>query len=226
MSLRAVLFDAAGTLIHVRNPVGATYARIARAHGVIAAPDALERAFRTAIRAMPDMVFLDASDAECAARERAWWSELVNRVVTAAAPEARFDDFVAYFDAVFAHYAQPDAWMVADGATTTLAALRAAGLTLGVVSNFDHRLPGLLDGLGVSSFFDVVVRPADARAAKPNARIFHAALTQLGVRPTDALYVGDDDEEDVHGATAAGLHAVNITTLPRFDALLDYVTRL
>jgi putative hydrolase of the HAD superfamily len=95
-----------------------------------------------------------------------------------------------------------------------------------VVSNFDHRLPALLDGLGVAPLLDVIVRPADVGAAKPDAQIFHAALEGLRVAPNDALYVGDDEDDDVGGARAAGLQALNVGTLPRFGALLEYVRRL
>lgn len=223
MPLRAVLFDAAGTLIRVREPVGVTYARIARAHGVAASAERIDHAFRTILRAMPAMVFPGVSAADSIARERAWWSEVVHRALDAAEPDARFDDFAAYFDAVFEHFARPEAWTVTSDAPATLVELRTRQLSTGMVSNFDHRLPALLEGLGLAPLLDVVIRPADAGAAKPDVRIFHAALEQLNVAPNDALYVGDDEDDDVRGATAAGLRAVNVTTLPRFSALLEYI---
>lgn len=221
MPLRAVLFDAAGTLMHVREPVGVTYARIAHIHGVTASADRLEREFRTVLRSMSPMVFAGTSAADAMTHEREWWSEVVRRVFAALEPAARFDDYAAYFDAVFHHFAQPEAWVVTSEAPATLRELRQRQLKTGMVSNFDHRLLALLDGLGLAPLLDVVIRPADAGAAKPAARIFHAALERLQVAPNDALYVGDDEEDDVRGATAAGLHAVNVTTLPSFGALLD-----
>jgi putative hydrolase of the HAD superfamily len=225
MPLRAVLFDAAGTLIHVRAPVGVTYARLARAHGVTASAERIGQEFRIVLRGMPAMVFPAAAPAAVIARERSWWRALVQRTFAAAAPEARFDDFDAYFDAVFALFARPSAWTVTDDAPATIRELREHGFATGMVSNFDHRLPALLEGLGLAPLLDVVVRPADVGAAKPDARIFHAALDRLGVAPGDALYVGDDEDDDVGGARAEGLQALNVADLPRFDALLEYVRR-
>jgi putative hydrolase of the HAD superfamily len=223
MPLRAVLFDAAGTLIHLREPVGVTYGRLARAHGVTASVERIGQAFGGILPGMPAMAFPGAPPAAVVARERAWWRDLVRRTFAAAEPGARFDDFDAYFDALFASFAHPSAWEVVDEALATLAHIRRQGLMTGVVSNFDHRLPGLLDGLGLAPLLDVVIRPADIGAAKPDARIFHAALDRLGVAPGDALYVGDDEDEDLRGAQAAGLRALNVAALPRFGALLDLV---
>lgn len=223
MPVRAVLFDAAGTLIHLSEPVGVVYGRFAQRGGVSVSSDAIERAFRSTFPSMPAMVFPGVAAADVAAYEHEWWRELVQRVFATAAPTSRFTDFDAFFDELFTHFARPSAWSAADGALDTLRALRARSLRTGVISNFDHRLPALLDGLGLSPLLDVVIRPSDAGAAKPDARIFQAALDRLGIAASDALYVGDDDEEDVRGAEAAGLRAINVGTLPRLGALLDYV---
>jgi len=55
--IRAVTFDAAGTLIAPREPVGATYARIAAAHGIAADAATTAAAFRRAFAAAPPMAF-------------------------------------------------------------------------------------------------------------------------------------------------------------------------
>ena len=52
-----VFFDVAGTLIRVRDGVGAQYARVAARFGVVADPKALEREFPRAFRAAPRMAF-------------------------------------------------------------------------------------------------------------------------------------------------------------------------
>lgn len=220
--MKAVLFDAAGTLIQLREPVGVVYGRLAWYGGVSVPANAIEQAFRSTFPRMPAMVFSGAA-AEIATEERLWWRALVERVFATAAPTAQFSDFDAFFDELFAYFAQPSAWTAADGALDTLGALRARGLRTGVVSNFDHRLPALLDGLGLAPLLDVVIRPADVGAAKPDARIFQVAVERLGIKPAEALFVGDDDEEDVRGAHAGGLRAVNVGTLPCLGALLDII---
>ncbi len=89
-----------------------------------------------------------------------------------------------------------------------LAALRRAGLQLGVISNWDPRLPDLLEDLGLAGYFDVVVYSSAAGVEKPDRRIFLQALTRLRVSPGAALHVGDSRLEDAEGAMAAGLGAL------------------
>jgi HAD superfamily hydrolase (TIGR01509 family) len=73
----------------------------------------------------------------------------------------------------------------------------------------------------VRALLDVVVLPSDAGAAKPDPRIFQLALRRIGVSPGEALYVGDDPEEDFAGARAAGLAAMDVTSLDRLEDLLQ-----
>jgi putative hydrolase of the HAD superfamily len=195
--------------------------RLARPHGVDLPPAHVSDAFRRVFRGMPPLVFPDAPPGTLDARERAWWRELVRRTFRAADGTAAFRDFGAYFDALYAHYADPSAWRAAPGAREALDALRARGLRTGVVSNFDGRLPGLLAGLDLASRLEVVVRPADAGAAKPDARIFACALARLGVAAAETVYVGDDAQDDVAGASAAGLRAIDVSALASLAELPD-----
>ena len=103
-----------------------------------------------------------------------------------------------------------------------LAALRARGLTLGVVSNFNAMLDDYLEELKLRHWFSVVVSSADIGVTKPDPVIFHAALERLGANPEHAVYVGDDVRNDYHGARQAGLRAV---LLNRDDEPLPEGTR-
>jgi len=224
MALRAVLFDAAGTLIRLRQPAGDTYARRVREFGVTLPPERLDEAFHRVLRAAPPMAFPDAPAAEIPALERAWWREVVRQTLRATDGTARLRDFEACFAALFADFASPAAWEAVPGAHAVLETLRRRGLRLAVVSNFDHRLPALLEALGLAAAFERVVLPGEARAAKPDPRIFALALAQLGVAAAEALYVGDDAAHDVAGARAAGLRALQVgpaATLAELPRMLE-----
>jgi putative hydrolase of the HAD superfamily len=93
---------------------------------------------------------------------------------------------------------------VLPGVSEALARLRALGLELAVVGNWDLRLPEHLDRLGLAPFFSAVVSSASAGAAKPDPRPFLAALELVAVSPERALHVGDS-AADEDGARAAGL---------------------
>ena len=221
--LRAVLFDAAGTLIRPRESVGATYARRFAEHGAAIGAARVGDAFARVMRGMPPMASGAAEAA--AAREKDWWREVVRRTLRAADGSARLRDFDACFEALFAHYAAASAWEPMPGAAGALEALAARGLRLAVVSNFDRRLPALLHGLGLARFFDRIVLPADAGAAKPDPRIFAFALEAIGVSPDEAAYVGDDPSDDHAGAAAAGLRAVDVRALATLALLPEILAR-
>lgn len=211
--IRAVLFDAVGTLIELREPVGETYARAAADQGVTISAWRMGDAFSRVWKASEPLVFPGAEPIELPTLERDWWRRLVRSTFLAADSARRVPDFDACFEGLWRHYASPAAWQLRPGAAEALGALRERGLRTAVVSNFDGRLPGLLQGLGLSPLIDAVVLPSDAGAAKPDRRIFALALRRVGAAPAEALFVGDDAEHDLEGARRAGLEAVDAAAL-------------
>jgi len=211
--LQAVLFDATGTLIDPREPVGETYSRFARDFGVEISPWRIGDAFRRILRGTEPRVFEDAAVDEIAELERRWWRELVRGTIRAADSSVQFDDFESFFMALFEHFAKPGAWVLRAGARETLGVLRGDGCLLGVVSNFDYRLLELFEGLELSDFFYTVKIPASCGMAKPGSAIFAAALEQLGATAERALYVGHDAELDLAAAARAGLRTLDVTKL-------------
>lgn len=206
MSLRAVLFDAAGTLFRVRGSVGGAYAAVAARHGVSAGADDIERRFRSAFRNMRPMCFPGVAAENIPEHERAWWRQ----VVTAAFADFRFDDFDAFFGELFDYFARADRWELFADVRPTLSGLRARDVRLAIVSNFDSRLTRICQGLDIASFFEAVVMSTQVGCAKPDARIFAIALERISTRASAALHVGDSELLDVKAAQAAGLRALLI----------------
>jgi HAD superfamily hydrolase (TIGR01509 family) len=93
-------------------------------------------------------------------------------------------------------------------AAHSLAALRAAGLRLAVVSNWDCSLRSVLGQVGLAGAVDAIVVSAEVGVLKPNPAIFNAALVELRCEANEAVFVGDSFETDVLGARAAGLRAL------------------
>ena len=205
--IEAVFFDAAGTLIAVNGSVGGIYARLAHEHSKPVAVADLEAGFGRAFAAAPPMAFPGARAGEIPALEKKWWRDLVLQVFSPLGPFPAFD---AYFDELYDFFAQPRAWRLYPDTRPALEALHVRGVRLGVISNFDSRLFGLLDGLGIARFFDPTVISTRAGAAKPDTAIFSHALAHHGLAPEHAVHVGDSYEMDVLGAQAAGLQPVLI----------------
>lgn len=199
--IRAVTFDAAGTLIAPREPVGQTYARIARQHGIYIEPEVLEARFRASYRNAPPLCFPHTPEGELSRAEQRWWRSIV-RTVFAEVPRAVADK--VFLD-LFLLYGKGEAWEVFPEVRATLAELGRRGVRRAIVSNFDARLFGICTDLGLSEYFDAIVPSSRAGAAKPSPRIFWHALALLSVPAERALHVGDSWEEDVLGAAAAGM---------------------
>jgi putative hydrolase of the HAD superfamily len=210
---RAVLFDAAGTLIEPRHPIGDTYARIAEKYGAAMSAWRIGEAFARVWRAAPAMVYPGLPPDASARREREAWRTIVRQTYLAADSAIRPSDFDACFEELFAHYATGAAWVARAGAHDALARLRSAGAATAVISNFDRRLPGILADLELAPLLDLVWLPSDAGAAKPDPAIFTSALRALGVPAERAIFVGDDTQRDLEGARAAGLRPVDVASL-------------
>jgi putative hydrolase of the HAD superfamily len=117
-----------------------------------------------------------------------------------------------------------------------LGALRAAGLRLVVVSNWDVSLHEALAQTGLTPLLDGAISSAEVGAAKPAPAIFERALALAGgVAPAAAVHVGDDVGADVVGARAAGIAPVlvvrngatgpdGVTTLGDLQALPALLT--
>jgi putative hydrolase of the HAD superfamily len=121
---------------------------------------------------------------------------------------------------------EPQTWREMPGARSLLLRLRSLRWATAIVSNFDRRLPGLLEGLGLARLFDTVVLCSDVGAAKPAAAIFHRALERLQVPASRAVVVGDDEALDIEAARAAGLQAIDVGSLAKLDGLLDQLAAL
>jgi putative hydrolase of the HAD superfamily len=206
--IKAVFFDAAGTLFETREPVGKTYARIARAYGIDATAEAINDAFRQTFHDAEPLAFgAGRKPDELRRLEREWWRGLVAKTFAGL---GRFIDFDAYFNSLFEFFADPAQWIADPEALPTLKTLRERGLTLGVISNFDYRLYRILDGLALSRWFDSITISSEAGYAKPSAKLFETALQQHRLAPGEALHVGDSEHLDLLGASAAGLAAALI----------------
>ena len=232
MAIKAIFFDAAGTLIKPARQVGETYAVLAQKYGVEPSAAEITERFRLCFHSAPPLAFPGTPATRIEDLERAWWKELVRRVFEPWDGFQRFDD---YFAELFAYFAQPDAWALYPDVVETLPVLERRGLVLSVISNFDSRLIGILQGLGAAHWFEHIFVSSRVGYAKPDRQIFHTALERHSLEAGDALHVGDSEEKDLLGANRAGLKGVlverngagnsnlspRITSLRSIPSLLD-----
>lgn len=226
MRIRAVLFDAAGTLIELKQPVGETYSDHASRAGVELPAWRLQDAFGRILANAPPRVFPAAPPERVADEERSWWRARVRETVRAADSSVRFEDFDAFFQALYIHYGGAAAWRLRPGVLRGLEGLVASGRRMAIASNFDTRLTKILEELGIKELFSSITLPAGCGAAKPSPAFFVAALADLGTQPGEALYLGDDPVNDVNAARDAGLAAASINLVKNLAELPAHVEAL
>ena len=222
MTIRGVCFDATGTLIEPAESIGETYGRAARAAGVRLPAWRLDDAFQRVLRHAPPLGEAGSTgttQAEREAAEIAWWRERVRQTFQAADSTVRFADAEAFFAGLFAHYRRPEAWRVRPGAHEVLDRLQREDVALALVSNFDHRLPEILEALDLARFFSLVTIPSRSGVAKPDARVFAAVAQGLELPLGSLAYVGDDAPEVLAAIARQGLLVIDVAECPDLAAL-------
>jgi len=200
-AVRAVFFDAVGTLLFPHAPVARTYAEHACRHGATLAEDAVRTAFRAAF-ARQEAIDRAAGWRTDEGRERARWRAIVGDVLTGADAGKCFSGLWDWFDS-------PQAWTVHPEAGDVLRALSARGLVLGMGSNFDARLLRLVEAFPeLAPVRERCLISSLVGWRKPAPEFFTVLARSAGCEPGQVLYVGDDPTNDLEGATAAGLRAV------------------
>ena len=205
MAIKAIFFDAAGTLIKPARRVGESYALVAQKYGMEVSSQEIAERFRVCFPLAPPLAFPGAPPETIEDLERAWWKELVRRVWE---PWDRFQQFDEYFNELFAYFAEPKTWTLYPEVIETLSALEERGIVLSVISNFDSRLITILEGLGLARWFEHIFISSRVGYAKPDRQIFHTALKQHNLKAGEALHVGDSEDKDLQGAHKAGLTGV------------------
>jgi 2-haloalkanoic acid dehalogenase type II len=185
MPVKAVLFDAYGTLVHDEGLM-LVPGRIVADHGLSAPIDDVLRVW---------------IDGYWEATQRLPFRTLreIQREILEATLQ-RFDigaDPAPYVDLFFEVTTRVELYPEVPAVLAALGNTRAA-----VVSNADR------EHLAAWAFtlpVEFVLVSEDVGAYKPDPRVFRTALERLGLAPHEVLHVGDSDVDDVKGAKAAGL---------------------
>ncbi|WP_285725874.1 HAD family hydrolase [Psychromicrobium xiongbiense] len=129
-----------------------------------------------------------------------------------------FEDESGYLDRLFEQYLTEyrRAWRLFPDVVETLTLLRARGYRVGLLTNGNEEQQlGKLLATGLSEIFDVVCISEAIGARKPDSLAFETFARLLGVEPYQCLFIGDDPDQDVVGATAAGMRA---SLIERYNA--------
>lgn len=196
-AIRAVLFDLGGTLIDERDYAGWT--ELARHLYVEFDPEDLAHAFAEVER---------ETDTPERVTHVEFWRRTLERASGREVSVPVAEKFVRDWGARLEGSARP--LRLFSDARRCLELLAAEHREMGVVSNSrsEESVREILTNAGILHHFACIVSSGTERVAKPNPELFHRAVSRMGVRPDQSLYVGNLAYTDAKAAAAAGLHSV------------------
>ena len=225
-----ITFDFTGTLFEPRSTVGKIYRQVLCTEAARESTACGEAADSLSVAAL-DAAFRSAYAAAAEAHpcfgagslsSEVWWRGVVESTIVGAAGPDVFPALASAlplaFDELFGStFVSAQGWRPLPSAVESLQALsawRAAQPAarrpcVGVISNWDERLPRLLDELEVASHFDFVLTSREVGVEKPAPLIFDRARELAGVSAdARAVHIGDSVGNDVAGAAAVGWEAI------------------
>lgn len=196
--IRALFFDAGGTLLRTAEPVGQSYARIAAKLGWKASEEKLERGFRLAWNKRREEGAGESGTLGQAGWEKMVWASCENAGMPPAFP------FRAYFGEVYAYFAKAEAWHDYPETAEVMREVSRRGVRVGLLSNWDARLRQILAGFAWGKQLDPILISEECGAEKPEVSFFRRAEEVVGARAQECALVGDDPRSDGAGAKKAG----------------------
>jgi putative hydrolase of the HAD superfamily len=205
-----VLLDVGETLVGPRGSFGETYARVLRGLGLELDAERLRRSMEQASAELSRDLPAGADRyAQFPGGEPEYWLRFSRSTIERAAGRPVTDALARRaVERLRDAFLDPAAWEVFPDVVPCLTTLRQAGVRLGVVSNWDSRLPRVLARLGLAPYFQAVGVSRLEGREKPDPALFRCVLERLGGRASEALHVGDVPELDLEGARRAGIDAV------------------
>jgi putative hydrolase of the HAD superfamily len=209
---QVVLFDVGETLVGPNESYGGVYRRVLADLGVGLDAERLERSIRKTSAEMSGRIPPGTDRfGYFAGGETEYWRRFVAAVLRRATGREAEPRFVLRaLERLEDAFGRPSAWRVYEDTHPALEELRRSRIRLGVVSNWDSRLPRLLQRLGLADRFETIGVSHLEGTEKPDPALFRRVLDRMGAEAHEALHVGNAVELDVRGARAAGVDAVLI----------------
>src|SRR3989338_9125521 len=92
---------------------------------------------------------------------------------------------------------------------------------IALLTNLDANAGDILTRrYGIPEFYDEIISAGETGYAKPNPKIFEAALARLGAKSEDCIFV-DDTEDNVEAARSLGMKGILYRDFTSFRAELE-----
>jgi HAD superfamily hydrolase (TIGR01662 family) len=109
-----------------------------------------------------------------------------------------------------------------EGVFEVLEAIRKEGYRIGMIANGDSAgCWNIIEATGLQNYFDAIVISEEVDIEKPDKKIFEIALARLGVKPENAVMVGNRIDTDILGANRFGMKSVWFRWNTRYSDIID-----
>jgi putative hydrolase of the HAD superfamily len=184
MSIKLVTFDALGTLVYLKAPPPKIYAEIATKHNIVTDATAIARSFKTSFKKTNDKWPNFGSYHNISSEK--WWKLLLKNTLETHSPSESILDSMA--KQLYQFYSSDQGYQDFPFVKNMLQGMKKENIQMGVISNTDERLHGVLKSLELYKFFDFVLTSKQCGIEKPKKEIFEHALQMAGVKGTLRLY--------------------------------------
>jgi putative hydrolase of the HAD superfamily len=209
---RAVFFDVGETLVHVDPSFADLFVTLLAGAGHERSGEEVREASAHVYAGFSEAARAGSMWTTSPERSRAFWTSVYQRMLG----ELRIPDDDGLAATLHREFTRMEHYVLFDDVRPTIAALRKAGLTLGIVSNFEAWLEDWFGVHALVETFPVRVISGIEGIEKPDERIYRLALERAGVDATDSVYVGDNPEFDVDPPAALGMFPVLVDRRDRF----------
>ncbi len=216
--IKAVFFDLYNTLVTYDPPREEIEVRILKEFGIEVSPESLVRPIMIA----DDFIFKEHARLPIRKRSKEETTALYIQYHGMVLKEAGIEAPREVIAGILGKWMSFDLKMALfDDVVPALTNLKERGLVLGLISNVDRDIAPFYQGLGLSAWLQVMVTSQEVGFNKPHPEIFQAALKQAGVKPAEAIYVGDQYQIDVVGANKAGMRGILLDRGGFFEETTD-----
>lgn len=209
MEPKAVFFDAGETLVHPHPSFPELFAEVLRDEGYEIDAETVRELAAGAAQRFTDALRSDEHALWSTSPERSrrfWFAMYLSLLGDTGIQDA--DGRLT--EALYARFSDLESYRLHPDALPLLERLASGGYPMGVISNFEEWLEGLLEKLDVTRFFPVRVVSGIEGVEKPDPTIFRIALDRMGVAAEESVYVGDHPYFDVEAAREVGMRPVLI----------------
>lgn len=218
-SVKLVTFDVTRTLLHFKIPPGKLYAEFAASHGVSVDADVVVKKFGVNYKQMSQS---HPNFGKTSIGWEKWWETVIIKSLEdyVRNPSKACEISKDLIDS----YKTGDNWVLNEGCEEILSLLKSTGITIGVISNFDPRLEGVLKDKNLDKYFDFILTSYAANCMKPDPKIFDQALILSKINnivEQEAVHIGDDVENDYIGPKSSGWQALLVSEKEMGNTKID-----